>query len=1384
MSTTFIQRQQEGRYRDTLYNQMQEKIRHERGQKKPVPNPNRKDRAIVGGIPLTVGQHVFYKELIGRGGKFSAFIPRHYDYIIDKAIPEYLASKKHVEGRITTTLEKFTPSSPHLIPVDQTGVTQLIYPMQAIIEGIDYKCTSTVDIVKRRTEDNGMVTEIGRTTIPFLELPAMVGSKYCNLYIPEQKDEDGTITPGRMMTPQEMMEVGTDPRDPYGYFIIRRTVRRAEGGDKKSKSKRTIIFAQDNAAINMLQIYSPGDIDSTNKDLSGKKTVARLLYERPSGITKEVMIVYEQKKANEHGGGKKQSDSPINIFSMMLQKTSKKIVDKGKRDKKQVEIPKDPLHTTDDIAINLYLVFHLLDIVPKDVIRSVRPYLGRQLTPLQIEEALTLLAGTLSAYMRYTGDDDPKPEPLLDHLVKKILAKREGGQDSNSSRSPDKLSALLKNRIVNEACFPVEVINPKMNEKEAKRHMLCYTVGTMLTKLVTNERDDRDLYQNKYIKDAPRQLLVTLTTTWRKEEKILLADQKNEHILTPDLLGKMAEKIGKSILQRLSDTKNTRKKKSIARTFRDTDPPLLETEILAIECPTNTQDQNINARGLVKDGWGYICPYIVSEGKGIGLTKNMAMTAQITIGHWHRFWKMEGYVGILNDILAVVTLQKDNTHTHLLMINGDPVGYCNPVTTRTGFVNLRRGQRFSPSSKITPAYPIMELSVVEKDESLIVKTDTGRLIRPYLIVEKGQLKISETERSDYTGLPLQEMSFTDLVNRRYVEFLDVFESIIPQHVIAESPTAVIVEEDKRKAAMIKLGAAQRGSKEWLQAQTDLKAVTTYTHCMYDVGVYTGLQAADITIALHNYMERVTSQGGKQVQVIGWSNVFAAEQTGTIGYHLEYPNVAISKSMLSTVMDRITDIGQMVRIAFMTLTGENSLDAVLMKRSYVEMGGMRAIRTYSIAVPIVERSDGDARRGIGVLKRPTRGNVDHLDRDGVPIVGKLVTRGDILVGLAGTDSTVDANYRFDEADAAVVKRVYRQKMGNPPQTHIVIHLAEETSVGEGDKIVGTTSQKTTVARILDEWDMPFIESTGDVPDLVFATSALPGRGTLGWMWQILTNALAAYTGNYQLFATGMEADYEDLFRSLKHYGCADFGMVQMVNGTQGQRIQGRVFNGPALVQVNIHRTQNKKFGRSYGGYGIATGEPNRGKNVQGGGALKAPEQVMQARLTAGAEFVAYEASENVHKQLRCESCSSTNIGYLSYIDPETKDEISIPTCQMCLSDNIRIVKKNGMAIYKSEVLTMMGEFEKTVPYGKTIEDVTYRPSEVERQLPTYPPVSQTGPTRTSTSSTTLVTSGRTATPERTVGRGIRSTTTTAALANRTRGRGRSKGVARPGRVIGQ
>ena len=181
-------------------------------------------------------------------------------------------------------------------------------------------------------------------------------------------------------------------------------------------------------------------------------------------------------------------------------------------------------------------------------------------------------------------------------------------------------------------------------------------------------------------------------------------------------------------------------------------------------------------RKLHMTQWGVMCPSETPDGEGIGIQKNLALTAYITIS---------------TDILPVMTALerelgmralsglptediKDSTR---VFVNGDWVGiHYDPPTLVRKLREMRRDGILHIHTGIVWNIAASEVAI---------QTDSGRVIRPLYIVENNELKMTkaimeqlakgELHWNDLLGIGT-ETTQSEGIKSAVIEYLDVAEA--------------------------------------------------------------------------------------------------------------------------------------------------------------------------------------------------------------------------------------------------------------------------------------------------------------------------------------------------------------------------------------------------------------------------------------------------------------------------------------------------------------------------------------------------------------------------------------------------------------------------------
>ncbi len=318
------------------------------------------------------------------------------------------------------------------------------------------------------------------------------------------------------------------------------------------------------------------------------------------------------------------------------------------------------------------------------------------------------------------------------------------------------------------------------------------------------------------------------------------------------------------------------------------------------------------------------------------------------------------------------------------------------------------------------------------------------------------------------------------------------------------------------------------------------------------------------------------------------------------------------------------IGQNMLVAFMSWSGSNYEDAIILSERVVKNSKFTSIHIEEFVVNVRDTKLGPE---VTTCDIPNVGEakLKNLAEDGVVRVGAEVRPGDILVGKISPKGETqltpeerllrsifgekardvkDTSKRMEggKRGRVVSVKIFSREKGDKLESGIIkkiyIEVAEVRNVSVGDKLAGRHGNKGVISRILPEEDMPYMED-GTPVDVILTPLGVPSRMNLGQILE-LHLGLAAHTLNYQAIvppfvgATDIEIKEE-----LKKAGFAEDGKMQLRDGRTGEAFEQKVAVGYMYILKLHHMVEDKIHMRSIGPYSLITQQPLGGK-AQGGG----------------------------------------------------------------------------------------------------------------------------------------------------------------------------------------
>jgi DNA-directed RNA polymerase subunit B' len=526
-------------------------------------------------------------------------------------------------------------------------------------------------------------------------------------------------------------------------------------------------------------------------------------------------------------------------------------------------------------------------------------------------------------------------------------------------------------------------------------------------------------------------------------------------------------------------------------------------------------------------------------------------------------------------------------------------------------------------------------------DMLIITTDTGRVLRPLIVVKNG---VPALKQQHIESLKKGELSWNELIALGVIEYIDAAE-----------------EENL------------------LVAMSFDNLTPEHTHLEIDPIAMFGLTFSLIPYANHDHTSRLGKVGRSQKQALG---LYAANHHNLIDTDvsiLHYPQQPIIKSF---VYDTIKGypFGQNIIVAIMPYEGYNISDALVINKASIERGMGRStyFRPY---ISSELHYTGNLKDELCVPTKDVSGyrtetSYRNLEDDGIIFPEAVVNANDVVIGKVSPPKFM---LEMEEISLARAKKENSTvaKHGEEgivdgvfvtinSEGHRVVHVrTRDNRIPElGDKFASPHGQKGVLGFIAHEEDLPFT-ARGVRPDLIFNPHGVPSRLTVGYLIEMLAGKVGSMGGKI-IDGTAFTQDAQsitDLEQQLLELGFRQDGKETLYDGLTGKPLKAKIFIGNMYYLKLKYMVSNKIQTRASGKITLLTRQPVEGRAK--GGALRLGEMEKDALVAHGAALLLKErfSSDNVMLYI-CPLCGSFGI----------KDRIrKIEVCPLCNSQRLEPIE---------------------------------------------------------------------------------------------------------------
>ena len=772
--------------------------------------------------------------------------------------------------------------------------------------------------------------------------------------------------------------------------------------------------------------------------------------------------------------------------------------------------------------------------------------------------------------------------------------------------------------------FAIEVLNndifPHCKTEKQKIYMLGYMTNILLQTsfgwLLESDRDSYinkrvDLtgpllnnllrnYFNKLVKDMKKQIIREINTgSWKSNDDY-------ENIITKTNIYKIIKSttIEQGIKRALATgdfgiKQINSNKVGVAQVLNRLTYLSSLSHLRRVNTPIDKSGKLVPPRRLHNSTWGFLCPAETPEGQSIGIVKNLAYLAHITINS-NSSGLYDYILPIIDNIDTYTGSYKDLDDYVKVFINGSWVGITNDPEK---IYNSLKDKKYKGIINIYTS-----IIFNSKLKEIRVCNDAGRITRPLLKVKNNKISYSNTIIQQVKS---GELNWDDLVIAIKLE-----DSIIEY-----------VDSYEQNNAMIAMRPNDLNNSNTSNTSNS-KNIYHYSHCEIHPSTIFGVLASCIPFPDSNQSPRNTYQSAMGKQAIGMYVTNYDNRMDKTAYVLTYPMRPLVETRIMNII-KLNNIpsGQQVIVAIMSHTGYNQEDSLLFNKGAIDRGLFLAT-IYHTEKDEDKKLFGTEEMRCKPDKTKTKNikfaNYDKLNNQGIVPENSLIEDRDIIIGkvipikenkndFTKTVKYSDGSISYRTHEESYIDKNYIESNGDG-YNFCKVRIRNFRKPVIGDKFSSRHGQKGTIGNIIPEEDMPFT-ANGLKPDIIINPHAIPSRMTIAQLKETLLGKVLLELG---LFGDGTSfGDFEisTIIDKLNELGYESKGNELMYNALTGEQLTMNIFIGPAFYQRLKHMVNDKQHSRSIGPMVNLTRQPAEGRSRDGG--LRFGEMERDCMISHGA-----------------------------------------------------------------------------------------------------------------------------------------------------------------------